>query len=100
MSDITILTATERYDQNLSAMVTDLNSYKTSMDEILASIGRTLSALENSWQGDAETEFQHQMREHMRGISVSLSKVEKLSGAVEAKIAPIRKALALMRGQK
>ncbi len=100
MSDITILTATERYDQNLSAMVRDLDEYKRNMEEILASIGRTLSALEHSWQGDAEAEFQYQMREHMRSIGVSLSKVEKLSDAVEAKIVPIRKALALMRGQK
>lgn len=100
MADITILTATERYDQILSAMVKDLENYKTDMEAALAEIGRALTALEKSWQGDAEAEFQYQMREHMRGIGASVTKVDRVSAEVEAKIVPIRRALAKMRGQQ
>ena len=70
------------------------------MDRILVSIGHTLSALRNSWQGDAEAEFQQQMNDYMRRIGASLEKVYRVKGVVDEKIVPIRKALALMRGQK
>ena len=100
MSDISILAATERYDKILSDMTKDLDVYKKEMDEILASISHTLSALAHSWQGEAEIEFQHQMRDYMRKIGTSLERVYTVKGVVDEKIVPIRKALALMRGQK